>query len=390
MIQLFDLLDLANSNPAPTGENIIEAASIIAAIADPGEFRNFFIQSIKLANGETSDTHRALLSLHPKGIVTFNYDDAHETSIEQAGLAWQRLLPDSEGEIIELLSNRLNSQFVFKAHGTIEKPETMVLTGESYRDILVKRPVYRAFIQHLFTNYQMLIVGFGLSDPDFDTLMQIIFNTYGGPIQKHVVIRHEREKAPKDILLERKYGLHFLYIRDYPDIPIIIEDCMYQLGSLLEPVIDACVSLELSARQKANAQIRNLSEPGKRCIANVLQTIIREVISHEKDTGYNRTTELSELIYTFGVVAYLDDSYKQFLIDEVIEKSIDSEPVIHALVHVRDSLKPVDIPMVAGWIARFRSNAFRPDSENPDPDNRVVIYTEYLRAYLRAKFKAFD
>ena len=48
--------------------------------------------------------------------------------------------------------------------------------------------------------------------------------------------------------------------------------------------------------------------------------------------------EPSEYVYTYGIIAHTtrEINYKMFLIDEVINKSIYSEPVAHALVHLRD------------------------------------------------------
>lgn len=85
-------------------------------------------------------------------------------------------------------------------HGTAEDIESMVLTRESYRNLLNKYPYYKAFIQHVFTNYQLLIIGFGMSDPDFDSLLQNIFSVFGSPIQEHIVIKHKNEKTSKDTL----------------------------------------------------------------------------------------------------------------------------------------------------------------------------------------------
>lgn len=53
----------------------------------------------------------------------------------------------------------------------------MIITRESYRDLIVRYPHYKAFSLQIFMNYLLLIVGFGMSGPDFETIMQSFFST---------------------------------------------------------------------------------------------------------------------------------------------------------------------------------------------------------------------
>jgi hypothetical protein len=60
----------------------------------------------------------------------------------------------------------LNSKefFVLKAHGTIERPETIVLTEKDYATLIHNSPGYRTFLKALFLDRTVLFLGFGLNE----------------------------------------------------------------------------------------------------------------------------------------------------------------------------------------------------------------------------------
>lgn len=370
-----------------TGDQLIEAASILYR-KNEEMFYSALVDSVDLVEGETSLTHKYILDLSPRGIVTFNYDVAHENAMKKIGVFdnWNIILPKDNDTIINTLKNNMSSQFLFKAHGTVKEPKTMVLTGTSYRSLFNQYPYYREFMQHIFTNCNLLIIGFGLSDPDFDTLLQNVFSIFGSPIQEHIVIKHIKDKSPKDTLFKLRYGLNFIYVDDFSDIPIILKECTTYPGYSLEKIICDCIS-NYERRGKSHKEVRKLSDIGKKCLATILEEKIRTNIALEKLEGYSLNTNTSEYVYTYGVIASSTKKkeYKDFLIDEVINKSSFSEPIAHALVHLRDVLEKDEISIVEQWIDKFKTKEFIIDPENPDPDNRVYSYCEAIYYLLKAK-----
>src|SRR5262249_41075233 len=146
-----------------SGRHLIMAASILRS-ANPREFDRAFRQAITEKPGSYGETHAALLATQPRGIVTFNYDQAHEAAAKKDPTLshFRRILPTDEGEIVRVLSQRFAEPFLLKAHGSLGVRHELVLTQESYREILAKSPAYRAFFQSLLTNFHFLVVGFGL------------------------------------------------------------------------------------------------------------------------------------------------------------------------------------------------------------------------------------
>jgi len=373
-----------------SGDELIEASSILHE-KDKDTFRSVLKDSVDLKEKSFSATHMELLSLCPRGIITYNYDVGHENALDAINKLgeWEIILPDDKEKMIELIRSGLKKPFLLKAHGSVEKDESMVLTGTFYRELFNRYPHYKAFMQNVFTNYNLLIVGFGLSDPDFDSLLQNLFSVYGSPIQEHVVIRHKKERTPKDTLFRLRYGLNFLYVDEFDDIPILLHECTRHPGDKLNQILEQCISADIDVRDKAHEEVRKLSEVGNACLASILEERILQNIAEETTAGYSENTENSELVYTYGVTASSTKQkrYKQFLIDEVIGKSSFSEPIAHALVHLRDIMDhKTDIPLIEKWLRRFeKQDIFIEDKNNPDPDNRVYKYCDALLSVLKAK-----
>lgn len=378
------------------GEQLIEAASILYN-ADKRTFNKAFAESVRLKRGETSEVHRRLLNLEPRGILTYNYDAAHENAIREyhdgkkCNKTWPLILPSDNAKINNLLKQNFQDPFLFKMHGTVGDIQSMVLTRESYRDLFNKYPYYKAFMQHIFTNYQLLIIGFGLSDPDFESLLQNVFSTFGSPIQEHIVIKHINHKSSKDTLYRLRYGLNFLYVTNFEDIPKIINDCTKKTGKTLQQILKKCISDDRTIRSEAHNTVRGLSNIGKSCLASILEKKILKNMSQESRDDYQLNTQTSEYVYTYGVIASStkQKEYKDFLINNVVEKSCYSEPVAHALFNLRDSLDESDIDTAKRWITTFKTKTFKEDPKNTDPHNRVLKYAESVYYYLCAKYPEF-
>lgn len=93
-------------------------------------------------------------------------------------------------------------------------------------------------------------------------------------------------------------------------------------------------------------------------------------------------------MYIYGVIAVStnDKKYKDFLIKEVVNKSSYSEPIAHALVHLRDILEKDDLALVTHWLNTFKSKKYKEDPANPDPCNRVYKYCESAYYLLKATY----
>lgn len=371
----------------PSGRLLIEAASLLRR-ANPEKFEQTLIAAVTPQDGATSDTHRAICELSPRGIFTFNYDNAHETAASEKGFHYQILQPhESEDQgIVAALAAGLNKPFLLKAHGSIkDRAENLVLTSESYRELMARQPAYRALVQHILTEFHLVIIGFGLSDPDFDLLVDTLVDSYGASVRDSVVIRHRREETAAEILLRRRYGIKTLYVDSFADIPKVLRDARVWAGPHLTAALEHALSPgSTSERSGAHVALRQLGRSGR---ASASATLRRELSQVSSDPQNDFRT--SELIYSLGVVTERmnepderngREDNKQ-AIKQLVDDSTSADPIARALTVLRPLLNPDDLSDIERWQRRFQAAPF-----DEPRFSRLVVYADYLRIYIAAKF----
>ena len=171
------------------GDVLIEASELLQEGFASGEFEATIASTCREKEGECSETHRAIAGLKPSGIITFNYDRAHEFAFHERTIKFQPLLYNDESTLRALLAHSEEGvPFLLKAHGCVSQPKSLVLTSTSYRAVLSRNRAYRAFLEQTFVRNTLLMVGFGLRDRDFDQVMTTLEIELGGPIRPHVIV----------------------------------------------------------------------------------------------------------------------------------------------------------------------------------------------------------
>ncbi len=115
-------------------------------------------------------------------MITLNYDPLIESAYTLPG----KITPPTftHADTPEL-SGALRSKdfFILKAHGTIDRTETIILTQKDYRKLINSKPAYRQFLKNLFTQKTALFIGVGMTDPDLLLLLDELkadFSDYTG------------------------------------------------------------------------------------------------------------------------------------------------------------------------------------------------------------------
>jgi hypothetical protein len=70
--------------------------------------------------------------------------------------------------------------FVLKAHGDLDKPESLVFTSRDYRDLIHGNTAFSAAFSAILLTHSVLFVGYSLSDPDFNLLLDQQLLTFRG------------------------------------------------------------------------------------------------------------------------------------------------------------------------------------------------------------------
>lgn len=164
--------------------------------------RNFkFDQEIKLLS-------KATLS----GILTTNWDDF-----------LQELIVDFDTKIGQkeiIFSEQHSIGEIFKIHGCISQPETLVLTSSDYDRFIQNNHYLNSKILTLFVDYPIIFIGYSLSDPNIESILKNIVDCLDNDFLK-IEKLHNR--------------LFFVEWQDKPCNPTI-ESSTYSLSSFSIPI----------------------------------------------------------------------------------------------------------------------------------------------------------
>lgn len=326
------------------GDALIEASEILKDGFAKDDFNVAVARLCREKAGETSETHRAIASINPAGIITFNYDRGHETAFAKAGTEHVAVTYDDDEQLKSILARRQPGPcFVLKAHGCIQRPPSLVLTSSSYREVLSTNRAYRAFLHHALISYTVLIVGFAMRDRDFDQLLSTMEIELGAPVHSHAFIVKEPSADPEGTVkraewsaVSARFGITPIYVPDFPDIPRFIRSLGVEPGPLVQSLVGHALGGTLSARRAAHRTLRDLGPVGRQQV--------RSWIEGELAAGAADSEARSELIYSLCIVADPETGLAERLVNEfsraiaawsVAPDLGEAECVAHALLGLR-------------------------------------------------------
>ncbi|MFB9278455.1 SIR2 family protein [Cohnella cellulosilytica] len=106
-----------------------------------------------------------LQRIRPHTVITTNYDQFLE-----------KVFPDYEPIIGQkiLKTNPMSIGEVFKIHGCITEPESMVLTQNDYNEFMNKKKYLSAKLLTYFAEHPLLFIGYSAEDPNIKTILSDI------------------------------------------------------------------------------------------------------------------------------------------------------------------------------------------------------------------------
>ena len=128
---------------------------------------------------EPTENHQILVSTSYRGLITTNYDKILETAYT---LQWRRPPRTITWSDPASLGTVLYDKefFIFKLHGDIDNPSSIILTRRDYDEIMFRSPHVRTLLQAVLLTNTLLFVGYSISDLDFEMVMAEIPLIFGG------------------------------------------------------------------------------------------------------------------------------------------------------------------------------------------------------------------
>lgn len=182
--------------------DLLQAASYGFYKLTKPQIGDFIRRACRYGIAKPQEIHRRLVSLGPRCYVTTNYHNLIEESLR----IWQpdrffrpavtnRHLTET-AEIVHASA----MDFIFKPHGDAGDSESIILTREQYRQLLPggERQAALESLKLLMVSRPVVYIGFGLRDPDFLYLRDLLSNTYKGGVRDHYAMMADVQEPEMD------------------------------------------------------------------------------------------------------------------------------------------------------------------------------------------------
>ena len=190
-------------------EKFLFVAETVRRRLGAGEFDEALDQLFRGENLRPTRRHKTISEIPFSAIITTNYDKLIEAAYAQGGHIPPTYTFDNAPDIISSLSH--NRFFIMKAHGDIDRKNTIILSEKDYRDIVYRNPGYRAALTTLFITKTILFVGTSLTDTDVNLVLESVSESFGGKGPRHYALVPRASAGDAELQHWRDFfGIHLL------------------------------------------------------------------------------------------------------------------------------------------------------------------------------------
>jgi hypothetical protein len=191
-------------------EHLLEAGKLLE-IADYckeqlGErhYSEILTEQLRGDEGDIPEPHRIIVELPFAAVVTTNYDKLLERAYASLTGRWPKTPTHVDSDTLgPLLFD--SSFFILKAHGDIDRPDSLVLTASDYREIIHSNPAFNEIFSAILLTNAILFVGYSLNDPDLRMLLDRMLldrqlTTYQGHVPERYALMSGVGSVERDVL----------------------------------------------------------------------------------------------------------------------------------------------------------------------------------------------
>lgn len=158
-------------------------------------------------------SHEALRELQLPLMFTTNYDELIEATYLDAGEQLRVSINEAE-----FMAHRGTRQpHLVKLHGSIDQPESIVLTRTDYAAARRERQEMLGHLRNEMAESGFLFVGFSLSDPNFNAVHDDLRLTYGVNMPASYTVQGRRNSVKERYL--RSLDVNTLWLDSWNDLP---------------------------------------------------------------------------------------------------------------------------------------------------------------------------
>ncbi len=188
------------------GENYLDIADACVRAMGSTRYRDIMEETfdIDFSESDIPESYRCLMDLSPKMIITTNYDRIPEI----AGKGRYRIITNKNApEAARFFSHKKN--VVFKIHGDITDHSSIVFTTSEYQKLINNNAKTKSLLSSLLSTKVLIFVGFSLSDPHIDVVLNNIKSVNDGIPISHYVLLNEISTF-KISSFESRYGVKII------------------------------------------------------------------------------------------------------------------------------------------------------------------------------------
>lgn len=189
-------------------EKYLDAAEVLFGSINPADFASYIREVMAEPRYQASDIHEYVLNLDPKIVVTTNYDDIYDNycrSGKEQGL--YNVCKYYESHLVSDLRSPVRQ--IIKAHGCITDPSKIVLTRSQYFQERQNYPNFYKVLDALFLTNTLLFLGYSLSDPDIQLMLENSNITYKASHPHYALVEEGMEESIKKAYKEA-YNIDFI------------------------------------------------------------------------------------------------------------------------------------------------------------------------------------
>lgn len=157
-------------------QDYLSALQAICDKCDSGDYAKYLRDTYGSSanNGYVEKpAHEMIRNIDCKIVITTNFDKIYESCCPPEG--YVTLSYDKPKAIIDNVKSPAN--LLIKAHGTIDEVNDIIFTAKQYYDAQEKHPEFYEVLSSLFMTHTVLFLGYSLSDPDINLVLQLLHKT---------------------------------------------------------------------------------------------------------------------------------------------------------------------------------------------------------------------
>jgi hypothetical protein len=141
------------------------------------EYTSLLKEAFNPTGAKPTEVHKAVFRLGAPLILTTNYDllleDAYaEVNQRAANVYTYRGAAEVQQSLqIRQLTDR---PIIFKLHGSIDEPSSIILTEQDYRKLIYQETGYRTVLSAIFVTHVVLMLGFSFSDRELTLMLETL------------------------------------------------------------------------------------------------------------------------------------------------------------------------------------------------------------------------